>query len=201
MNKYRKWHNEIIKRAKIRILNGYSEKHHIKPKCLGGSNEKSNIVKLTYREHFLVHWLLTKFTKGKNKGKMIHAFAMMSCRVKGRGHVISSWQYELLRKASFDLAIGKTFSDERRKNISKSLKGKKLSEETKLKMSLAKIGNKNLLGFKHSEKSKIKTSKTIRAMWKNRPHPNIGLKHSIETRMKKREFSLKRERGDGGRWT
>jgi hypothetical protein len=36
------------------------ELHHIVPKCMGGSNEKENLVLLTYREHFIAHWLLTK---------------------------------------------------------------------------------------------------------------------------------------------
>lgn len=47
----------------IKTLNrklGYSEKHHIVPKCLGGSDDKFNLVVLTAREHFLAHYLLTK---------------------------------------------------------------------------------------------------------------------------------------------
>lgn len=39
-NKYKAWYNRIIQRAKYRKLVGYTEKHHIIPKSLGGSNKK-----------------------------------------------------------------------------------------------------------------------------------------------------------------
>ena len=34
------------------------EEHHIIPKCCYGSNNKSNLVTLTCREHFIAHRLL-----------------------------------------------------------------------------------------------------------------------------------------------
>ena len=55
---YKKIHDSIIERAKNRKLGGYVEKHHITPKCMNGSNQPNNLVELTAREHFLVHWLL-----------------------------------------------------------------------------------------------------------------------------------------------
>jgi hypothetical protein len=55
---YEKIYNQIIERAKNRTLEGYCEKHHIIPKCMNGTNNMDNIVKLTAREHFLTHWLL-----------------------------------------------------------------------------------------------------------------------------------------------
>jgi 5-methylcytosine-specific restriction endonuclease McrA len=57
---YQKLYDQLIERAKLRVLDGYCEKHHIVPKSLGGSNNKENIVSLTAREHFLAHWLLFK---------------------------------------------------------------------------------------------------------------------------------------------
>jgi hypothetical protein len=38
---------------------GY-EIHHIVPKCIGGCDSDFNLVKLTYREHFIAHKLLCK---------------------------------------------------------------------------------------------------------------------------------------------
>lgn len=38
---------------------GY-ELHHIIPRCMGGSDTTDNLVSLTYREHYIAHWLLTK---------------------------------------------------------------------------------------------------------------------------------------------
>ena len=57
---YSKVYNDIISRARNRNLQGYKERHHVIPKCLGGSNESDNLVDLTFREHFICHWLLVK---------------------------------------------------------------------------------------------------------------------------------------------
>jgi hypothetical protein len=55
---YQKIHDSLIDRAKNRKLEGYVETHHIIPKCMNGTNESNNLVELTAREHFLIHWLL-----------------------------------------------------------------------------------------------------------------------------------------------
>ena len=44
---YEKIYNQIILRAKSRELNCYVERHHVIPKCMGGTNDKDNLVKLT----------------------------------------------------------------------------------------------------------------------------------------------------------
>lgn len=72
-NKYTAWYYCIINNATNRVLNSYTESHHIIPRSLGGTNEKSNLVSLTAREHFVCHWLLTKMTTGEAKIKMFHA--------------------------------------------------------------------------------------------------------------------------------
>jgi hypothetical protein len=77
-NKYLKWYrNIVIKRLKEPKLD-YHEKHHILPLSLGGSNDKENIVNLSAREHFVVHFLLTKFVTGQGKHKMDLAFHSLS---------------------------------------------------------------------------------------------------------------------------
>jgi hypothetical protein len=53
------------------------ERHHIIPQSLGGSNDKSNLVYLSCREHFLCHWLLVKMTEGENYHKMVYALMGM----------------------------------------------------------------------------------------------------------------------------
>jgi hypothetical protein len=47
-------------RAQGRERVGYMEKHHVKPRCLGGGNDRSNLVLLTPKEHFLAHKLLVR---------------------------------------------------------------------------------------------------------------------------------------------
>lgn len=91
-NKYTVWYFNIINRAQEREIFGYHEKHHIIPKSLGGDNSKSNLVKLTAREHLICHLLLTKMTEGKSNHKMVTAAFLMSN--KGR---INSRLYETLK--------------------------------------------------------------------------------------------------------
>ena len=43
---YQKHYDLLIEKSKNRILNGYKERHHILPKCFGGTNETHNIVSL-----------------------------------------------------------------------------------------------------------------------------------------------------------
>jgi len=57
---YEKIYNTLVSRGQSRILEGYSEKHHIVPKCLGGTDDASNLVSLTPEEHYLCHLLLVK---------------------------------------------------------------------------------------------------------------------------------------------
>lgn len=79
-NKYLTWYYTIINRAsqEHRDCNSDTyEKHHIIPKSLGGQDSKDNIVPLTFREHYFVHLLLTRFTIGKDRMKMsfaLHTF-------------------------------------------------------------------------------------------------------------------------------
>ena len=59
-NKYTTTYNEIIAKARLRRVQcGFTEKHHVIPKSLGGRNGY-NLVKLTVREHFICHWLLIR---------------------------------------------------------------------------------------------------------------------------------------------
>ena len=59
---------------------------HVVPKCLGGSNDTSNLVSLTYREHFICHKLLCKMINNKK-----HLFPLQYCYVM-------SQQYYNLKK-------------------------------------------------------------------------------------------------------
>lgn len=69
---------------------GY-EIHHIVPRCLGGENEQYNLVKLTYKEHFIAHKLLYKaFPEDK---KLTHAFTAMTMNKEN----ISSNQVQKLK--------------------------------------------------------------------------------------------------------
>jgi len=95
---YTKIYNQIIKRAKNRVLEGYKKKHHILPKCLGGSNDKSNLVELTAREHFLCHMLLCEIYP--NNRNLWYALFLMSINKNKKEHQkykVSSREYERIK--------------------------------------------------------------------------------------------------------
>lgn len=73
---YQKIYEQLIDRGKNRILSGYVETHHIRPVCLGGTNDNSNLVELTPEEHYLAHQLLCKIYP-KN-GSLAKAALMMT---------------------------------------------------------------------------------------------------------------------------
>lgn len=88
-------------------MKGTHEKHHVIPTSLGGSNDTLNIVNLTYKEHFLIHWLLTKFTNGRDKIKMLHALYKMShISQDHEKRVCVGWRFELSRKSQQEAMIG-----------------------------------------------------------------------------------------------
>jgi len=73
---YQKIYNQIIDRGRARVLDR-GEWHHIIPRSLGGTDDKSNLVHLTPEEHFVVHQLLVRITNFDPR--MIKAATMM-CR-------------------------------------------------------------------------------------------------------------------------
>ena len=94
---YRRIHDKLIARARNRPLRGYREVHHVKPRCLGGADDEANLVSLTYREHFLVHWLLTKFHFGNERRLLCFALARMATPIGER--VLLSWQASVVARA------------------------------------------------------------------------------------------------------
>lgn len=101
--KYSQWYFSLIDKRKIDAPEGYSEKHHIIPRCLGGSDNKENLVSLTAREHFVAHWLLTKMFPNEiwKTRKMIRAFVAMSVWIntenQERDSYVNSRVFERLR--------------------------------------------------------------------------------------------------------
>ena len=78
MNKYETWYAAITKRGQDRYTDSYTESHHVVPRSLGGPDDPTNITKLTAREHFICHWLLTKIHReGEAHWKMLNALRIM----------------------------------------------------------------------------------------------------------------------------
>lgn len=166
LNKYTAWYKSIILAAQFRVTDGYVERHHIVPKSLGGSNRKDNLVKLTAREHFVCHWLLTKMTEGKARSKMWLALSKM-CVISGthRRHQVSSRQYSQIRKQA-----GKANS-----GVNSATYGRKRPADEQLRINETRAANRALQPpYKHTEDSKKKIgiantghspSAGVRAQW------------------------------------
>lgn len=104
---YKRIYESLIQFRTTNIPEGYSEKHHILPRSLGGSDDTKNLVKLTAREHFIAHRLLTKIYKsGPNHHKMVHALSMMFCQSPTHDRYVPSRKFEFLKKQiAFTLSI------------------------------------------------------------------------------------------------
>jgi hypothetical protein len=148
------------------------------PKALKGSDDASNIVALTYREHFLAHWLLTKFTSGRAKVAMQYALFRM-CH-NPASPVLASWQYAIARQANVQAC--RNMSVDRRAAISARMKGdqrnkgrihtpearanikaarqnpRPVSLETRAKIGAKSKGNQHRLGKSHSDAVKLRMS-------------------------------------------
>ena len=158
MNYMRIYHN-IVENAKIRTTEDYVEKHHIIPKCLGGSNDKENLVELTAREHFICHWLLAKHHNSK---QLWNAFSMMCIGAKKHHRYISSRTFEILRKARSLASKG-----ENNPMYGKPSACKSHTEETKMKIRMSKLGKKRT-PFKRSPASD-ETKRKISESKKGKP--------------------------------
>lgn len=72
---YHKIYESLVERGRIRKLECYTESHHIIPRCMGGSDDKENLVDLTPEEHYLAHQLLVKMHP--NNHALVKAASMM----------------------------------------------------------------------------------------------------------------------------
>jgi hypothetical protein len=144
----------------VRDLNNYSEKHHIVPKCLGGSNRKENIVRLTPEEHYVAHQLLVRMYPGH--AGLVFAVKMMTISNNRviRNNKMFGWIKKILAEV------------QREVSRPPSHKGKKQSEEHIEK----RISP--LRGCIRSEESIRKQSEAC----KGRPGPRKGVKLSEDTK-------------------
>lgn len=159
-NKYTRWYYDIIDRAKTRNLplNSYFEKHHIVPKSLGGNNIEENLVKLTAREHFICHWLLTKMVDGNNQKKMAYACKMMmhSHGKRQQRYRVTSRIYETLKQNLNIILKGREFTNEWKNKLKISAQLRALNEGTQeksVRRANRIFGNKKRLGEKRPGQS------------------------------------------------
>ena len=211
-NKYYTWYNSIIFNAKCRIIEGYTEEHHIIPKSLGGQDSSENLVKLTAREHFICHWLLTKCVK-QNIEKMEYALWLMTNTENSlqQRYKITPKKYEIIKKS---LALtfskqntGKKLSEETKQKISKTRKKKfasgeleiKVYDSTRKKLSDLKKGKrrsqetKDKIGLAHKGKTISEEQKQyLSSLYKDKPRNDPKFKEKLSKTIKEQYASGKR---------
>jgi hypothetical protein len=192
LNRYLKF----IDALKNQSIDGYSEKHHIMPRSMGGGDEPSNIIVLTLRQHYIAHWMLWK-TYG---GKMAVAFDYMN-GIKKYGYRLTGRTIKLLsedvskrrserpvsdatKEKQRQAKLGRKLSPEHIEKVRLASTGRFVSEETKRKVSEAKKGIATRgTGWQQSQETRNKIGQAqVGAL--NHMH---GKKHSMETRMKMAE--------------
>ena len=160
---YKKIHDQIINRAKDRLLEGYTEKHHIIPRCMNGTNKSDNLIYLTPDEHYVVHQLLVKMYPQNHK--LIFAAQMMT--MDSNGNRVNNKLYGWLRKKFSEsmtgennpmygipgIFAGRKHSEESKQKMSIAKSGKHPSEETRRKISVAITGENHPLFGKTGENS------------------------------------------------
>lgn len=138
----------IADRRSKPIPDGYTEKHHIVPRSLGGSNRKENIVRLTPGDHLFAHKLLAKI---HNTRGMWFAYLTM-CTDGGksaRGIISKRRDYDRAR-----MAYAAKASD------GHHMKGRKYTDEEKAYLSSRspRLSGKDhaMWGRKHSDETRAK---------------------------------------------
>lgn len=125
---YKKHYDNLIIKAQTRNLDKsiYVERHHIIPKCMNGSDDPNNIVKLLPEEHIIAHLLLYKIYQ---RTKLIYAIVCMlngfnQCKIKNNkeyGYFRRKFNPAMcygIKKGKDHPMYGKKHSDESRKKIS-----------------------------------------------------------------------------------
>lgn len=163
MNYQKHYQLLIAKHGSSSKPEGYAEKHHILPRCQGGTNQEDNLVWFSAEAHYVAHQLLVKMNP--NHFGLAHAAIMMT--IDKHGKRTNNKKYSWLKKKSSKLrsiiSKGKSPSAEARRKLSEKLKGKPLSVEHVEKIRLAKLGEKNpMFGKKMSEETLRKLSESVK---------------------------------------
>lgn len=187
---YRKIYDDLCERGRHRSLTCYKESHHILPRCMGGSNEQTNLVYLTAQEHFVAHQLLVKIYPSNRK--LIYALQMMC--ISSGNQIRSNKIYAWIKKQVIEARIDFRHSDETKEKMSNTRKGRKQTKDWVQKRTDANIGRVGAnRGKKFTEEHKQKISNSHRGKVLSQEtkdklsRANIGKTHSEETKQKMRE--------------
>jgi hypothetical protein len=100
---YQKHYDKLMEKGRNRNLKDqYTERHHIVPRCHGGSDNVENLVALTPEEHFVAHQLLVKIYPLDKK--LMNALSKM-CSSSSKNPRTNKW-YGWIRKRYSESVAG-----------------------------------------------------------------------------------------------
>lgn len=213
---YDEFINNILEtRGRFACGDEYHERHHIVPKCMGGTDDEGNLIDLFAREHFVAHKLLAE--ENESNHKLVAAWWRM-CNWQDHNKEFyepTPEEYEAARiafreahskamsgenhpnygkKGVLSTNWGKHFSEEHRRKIGEGNKGKIVSQESRERMSQAQKGKRR------SEESCQQQSKIAKRLWEDEEYrtkqiermtgennPFYGKTHTEETKQLLRE--------------
>ena len=181
-------YNEFIQnilniRGRFSCGDEYHERHHIVPKCMGGTNDEENLIDLFAREHFEAHKLLA--LENPDNSSLVYAWGCMVWAKNDNQDrcKLTSEEYEAAR-----LACAKAISQNAKERLSNPennpMFGKRHSDETRSKISKALH---NLPDDISEKRRKALSEKAKNRLAIKENHPNYGERLSEETRQKMRE--------------
>lgn len=191
---YERIYNQIINRAKNRVLECYTEKHHIVPRCMNGSDEKTNLVSLTAREHFICHQVLVRMYPENTKLKFaLWAMCNMKSKRQSRytpsSRIYESIKEEVVRMIS-EKKKGVKLSEEHKQKTRETLSGRKRPKDVIDKIHRTRKQNE----WRHSDETKKKmTGRNLSEKHKENISKNNGSKR-MEVRKKLSESSVNKRR-------
>lgn len=149
---YDEFINNILQtRGRFSCGTSYHERHHIIPKCCGGSNNEENLIDLYAKEHFIAHKLLA--LENPENINLIRAYNIMAFTKNDseERYELTPEEYEEV-KQTYSKALKEFYKDK----TNHPCYGKHISEERKQLISNINKGNKYCLGRVLSEETKRK---------------------------------------------
>lgn len=172
--------NILETRGRFSCGDEYHERHHIVPKCIGGTNNKDNLIDLFAREHFIAHELLAK--ENPNNASLVYGWTCMAF-IKNdhqERYEITAEEYETLKKIQSKLLRERKqepVTEETRNKMSQAQKKRFENPEERRKYKEMLSGeNAPFYGKHHSEETKRKQSESK----KGERNPNYGKCYSEE---------------------
>ena len=121
---YKDYINNILSTRGRFNCDGYKERHHIIPKCMGGTNDSDNLIDLYAEEHYIAHKLLA--LENQDNNKIVYAWWRMNQRRSTNNGVmeVSPEDYARARKLHSEAMSRRPITDETRRKFSEKIKGK-----------------------------------------------------------------------------